>query len=351
MSGARRRVTALALALALAPSCGPDEEGLESAEGERITLRFVAGFELCSGTLPTTDRWIEHAANQVGLDPDALGPLTYTWLDRARYRDASPAWVDDRGGWALGSAAIGLRPVHRHEIVHLMANTKAEEASAFLTEGLAAALVPELPLLRLDPRDEIAVRYPALRYEVAGGFVAFLLARFGPQRLWELYDDVGYLASAGRFRRRFARIYGLDLDAAVEEYLSGSTCPDDTLQIPAPPACAGDEVPWVRDDLWVLARTVECVQPDVAGGVGGEVDEAELAVTLEIPETGEYAVSVSAEDLGAISLVRCGGCPWLSHERFDLERPLHLAAGRHALVVRGRASIPGVVAVAIQPSL
>ena len=43
MSGAHRRITALALALALAPSCGPDEEGLESAEGESAIFAHDGG--------------------------------------------------------------------------------------------------------------------------------------------------------------------------------------------------------------------------------------------------------------------------------------------------------------------
>lgn len=341
------RATALALACALAggSACGVDEEGLAVETGERITVRYDASFQLCAGTLRNYDRWIEASAEQLGLDPDALAPMTFNWPADERYREVSGRH-EDKGGWAYGDEAFARSPLLRHEVGHMLAANVATRSNRFLEEGLATAL--DHTLLRLDPsadpRRYLTIDYDDLNYAAAGAFVTFLLSRFGPDPFWELYRDVGRGASEACLRRRFARIYGRELDDIVDAYLSGDTRPEDR---PLPPAsCLGDEIPWAQGDLWVYARTIACEDDDVVGGLG-QLDELELSVTFVIAEPGEHSIHAATQRITPL-LRSCDGPPWLTSERLLTDEPVFLEAGRHSIRFVGRASAPGLAAVAIQ---
>ena len=327
------------LLIVAAAACGDPELEIVAVEGERIDVHHEASFQLCAGTVAAYDRGIVSVAAQLGLDPDDFEHMTFTWLDAESYEAESPFYFDDAGGWAWGSKSYGKLPYLFHEVVHMISQQEVYDVNVLLLEGLATAFEENggLNLLvrdrseRVDPRPFIGKRHGEMNYEVAGHFVSYLLGRHGPERFWELYRENGYLGTAGRFRRRFRDIYGLELDAAVDDFLNNDECPEDALPIPLPPSCEAPEIPW-RDDVWVAVRTLHCSDEDVAGGQG-TLFSAEFAATLTIPETGRYRIA-DASDSGVGSvLTRCGGCPWLNVPLvLAPELEVELEAGRYSLV-------------------
>jgi len=235
-------------------------------------------------------------------------------------------------------------------------------AITFLTEGIATAFEgPDLlvsgrtePPLRADPRPLLGARYRKISYPIAAAFVSYLFARFGPAPLMELNRQLHYLSTGGKFRRRFKRIYGVEIDSVVDDYLSDETCPE-LMTPPLPPSCIGEAIPWTDEGRWVYARVMSCGDEDVAGGIGGGFDIANLAVTLNVEQAGTYdLVIISDHDLRAI-LAPCGGCPWIEGhvqhvEPFELyAHEVTLVPGTYALTLSGRASEDVPLVVELRP--
>ncbi|MEZ4384477.1 MAG: hypothetical protein R3A79_24325 [Nannocystaceae bacterium] len=353
----RRRLAraALVVVAAAATSCADEELVVIGEEGERLDVHFDDRFELCAGTVAAYDRGIVSVAEQLDLDVDSFEHMTFTWLDRPDYEDASAFFLEDATGWAWGSKSYGTRPYMFHEAVHMVSQQEVYDANVLLVEGLATAFEDDggvntrvrAPGRREDPRPYVGKRHGEMSYSVAGHFVTYLLGRFGTERFWELYRAVGYLATGGRFRRRFRAIYGLDLDEAVDDYMNNETCPEDAQAIPLPPSCAAPELPW-RGDVWVVARALDCGDDDVAGGGSPMGYFAEAAATVTIPEAGDYRVADGSDPTVLSVLTRCGGCPWLNEPLFlDGESRVFLEAGTYSLVSGTWDPARPLVAVAI----
>ncbi|MEZ4382122.1 MAG: hypothetical protein R3A79_12295 [Nannocystaceae bacterium] len=336
MRGARPPLGLLVGLLSLS-TCAPEDD-LIVVEGERIDLFHEPHLELCAGTVPYLDRWIEFAADQLDLDVDSFVHLRYLWLSEARLEEIRPSSVN-ASAWASGETSHAPSALHIHEVAHTVSAQREIDALPFLAEGLATALsetwlrddvLDGYLAPRADPRPFLTDSAQGLDYDMAAGFVGYLLSRHGTERFWRFYDSVGYLSSERRIRRRFAAIYDLDLDDAVDDYLLGE-CPEDARPIPLPPSCAGDLVPWEDDGTWVYSQALDCADEAVAGGIVPD-DPAqtglETAVTVDVPEAGRYRFShVSVSNFAV--LYRCGGCPWLNE--LLLPGEVELAAGRYAL--------------------
>jgi len=332
-------VTVLVAALGLF-ACEPKPDGdLLIAEGEHIDIYYEEAFDLCEGTIAASDRGIEFVAAQLGLDTADFEHLRYMWLSRARLDEKRTSSTENAAGWASGRTSYGGYAFFSHEITHSIAFERDDNSLPFLREGLATAF--DEPINgdgdndgRLappgDPRPEFMSRNDEFSYDVAAGFVAYLLSRHGQERFWELYESVHSGSTESRLRRRFAAIYGLDLDAAVDDYLLGE-CPEDALPIPLPRSCGAEELPWRTDGTWIYSKVVDCEDEEVAGGIN-TTDPTETlfeaTVTVEVPQAGLYSFE-HIRTGGFAILYRCGGCPWLNQYYFPGE--VRLAAGRHSL--------------------
>lgn len=106
--------------------------------------------------------------------------------------------------------------------------------------------------------------------------------------------------------------------------------------------CAAPEISWdgVRHAEY---RTLACEQEDVVGPYGG--DSMVVFRTLDVPEAGEYEVTVIAEDLtgGALGyglyMTACGSCRGRETEGVGTGRSVRmkLEAGVHSLRLFGPA--------------
>ncbi len=348
-----------ALLLALlpwVPSCSDPQIETLAAKGERIDVHYAADFELCEGTVPTFDRGIVFVALQLGLDPDTFEHMTFTWLTAEELDQASYFFFDGQAGWAWGSKSYGRHPLIFHELVHMIAHQEKYNAITFFTEGLAVAFEEgdarrSNSLEVVDPRPYLGVRYDDIDYRVAGAFVTYLLSRFGPEPFWELNRDLRFFSTENKFRRRFASVYGQDLDEVVESYMTDKTCPEGAVAIPQPPSCAGEEIPWQNPDQWIYSRILDCADDDIAGGDGTD-DIAEIAVTLRIDQPGSYSLSLLSDYEVTGVLHRCGSCPWLYPDTLidDSSTGLLATEGLYSLVLRGRASDTTSLVVELRPT-
>ncbi|HFE46503.1 MAG TPA: hypothetical protein ENJ18_13585 [Nannocystis exedens] len=350
-----KRALLLATLPGISACSDPQIETLE-AKGERIDVHYAADFELCEGTVPTFDRGIVFVAEQLGLDPDTFEHMTFTWLTPEELDQASYFFFDGQAGWAWGSKSYGQHPLIFHELVHMIAHQEQYNSITFFTEGLAVAFeegdtrVSESSEV-VDPRPYLGVRYDEIDYRVAGAFVTYLLSRFGPEPFWQLNSDLHFFSNENKFRRRFASVYGLDLDEVVESYMTDETCPEGAVAIPQPPSCAGEEIPWQNANQWIYSRIIDCADDDVAGGEGTD-DITEIAVTLNIDESGPYSISLASDyDVTGV-LHRCGSCPWLHPDTIidETNTGMNATEGLYSLVLRGRATDATSLVVEIRPS-
>ncbi len=343
-----RRLCVLGL---LSAACSDSGE-LVVVQGERIDVHHMPDFQLCGGTVDAYDRGIEFIAEQLGLDPDSFPHLTYTWLDDRTFRDGPFFPGPDVAGRAGGDEAKGVFPYMMHEVVHMLGNQEKVNASTFLTEGLATAFEEKIGDFEpIDPRPYLAARHgtsPSVNYEVAGTFVSYLLSRYGPERFWELNRELRHFSTEGRFYRRFEAVYGEDLDAVVDEFLSGE-CPEDASPIPLPVSCSAEELPRASDGTWTYARTLDCAEDGLVGGIGGDYEDSVMhMVTFEIDEPGPYDVRRIGDAGFELIVYRCGGCPWLNSATFL--RGGEYEAGRYSVMILSWEIEGGSVGFTISPS-
>jgi len=348
---------ATATAIVLVASGCADPEIID-APGEHIDVHYSVEYELCEGTVAYFDRGIVSLADQLGLDLETFEHLTFTWIGTEEFDETSRFYFENQGGWAWGSKSYSKHPLLFHEVVHMVVHQDKYNAITFLTEGIATAFEgPDLLFykratpLHVDPRPLLGARYRKIDYPTAAAFVSYLFARFGPAPLMELNRQLRYLSTGGKFRRRFERIYGLDLDSVVDDYLSDETCPE-LMTSPLPPSCRGEAIPWTDDGRWIYARVMSCGDEDVAGGIGGGHDMANLSVTLNVEQAGTYDLAlISDHDLQGV-LMPCGGCPWIEGHVQDVEVGHHeitLLPGVYALTLSGRASEDVPLVVELRP--
>ena len=330
----RRARAGLALALACTSAAACEQEEHERWIGPHLEYVWDRVFEPCAGTFHSMDGFIPFAAEQLDVDVDALGDLTYLWLTRDEIREI-PGIV--HGGAAIGRHVFMPAPAVRHELVHLLESTRLTFGGPrFLTEGIAVALEERLTdgprYFRSDPRPYLTQGYLEGFdfYEPAGAFVAYLLSMYGPGPLFELYERLTLGAADGVFAAVFADVYGRDLDAEVEAYLAAETCPEGASTIPIPYECVAPTIPWERPHRWSYARRLTCDDDDVVGEPGSMF----TAVTLDIPVDGDYEITAAGDRVHG-TLIPCGGCPWLAENAFVRPRRLHLERGRHALRLWG----------------
>ncbi len=330
-----------ACVLAVSTTCGDPEGPLIVEEGERIDVLYADEFQLCAGTVSAFDRWIEFAAQQLELDADSFEQMTYTWLGDGAYREATPRYADDAGGWAFGTESYAKAPDMFHEVTHMVGHQVKLNAIDFLSEGLATALEDGRGRYsRIDPRPYVGARSRDLEYSVAGAFVGYLLTLYGPERFWELNQELRYLSTAGRFRRHFRAVYGAELDDVVDSYMNDDICPEERWKVPVPPACNEQEVPWVDENRWLYARVIDCSDEDVVGGIGGGYDRTSVARTLRLQHSGVFRLRLLSEFGVTGILNRCGGCPWLGGSYFfgKGEEFVYLEQGIYSLKLQARAS-------------
>lgn len=349
-----RRVTGLLLGVCVAlpaSGCEPDPE-IEVIEGEHLDYEWETTREPCVWAASYSDAFVPFAAAQLGLDPDTFAQLTFTSLSYESFLEVP--FTEGTSGIAFASHSYSPSMTHLHEVAHTVVHQRRLGGLSFLTEGVAEALTQGSELIvverdagryarfdRIDPRpylDHRRRRDGGYYYRVAGGFVTYLLSRHGPERFFELHEELTYTSSPRRFAEKFAEVYGRDLGDEVALFLDDDTCPEDATEVPQPYLCAAPFVDWATPERWEDSRALTCFEP--ADYIEATDDERGVSfeVSLEIPEAGRYRVELFGDTRSA-ELLSCGRCPWLAEDIHLTPGALEvdLEAGHHALRYYGDA--------------
>ncbi len=316
-----RRVT-LAVALSSAGACKsglPDLDGLQAWDGNYVTYHASPSLTPCAGTPGYVDGFVPFVASELGID--APTDLRYVWLDDQAL--AKTSCVDS--GCQIENYAIAPQPAWLHELVHAVTSPAAMNSWPFFTEGIATAYDPwggdgmaqryAIPLQLgeplPDPRPMMVQASPHdVHYGIAGSFVAFLLARHGPDRYVDFVQRLPQLQSLDKLRSLFSEIYGRDLDDEAELFMVGAPCEADPFPV-LPYDCTMPEVPWADGDAWSYSTSSDCEAEDVMGGFSPDQSWWSIhSVTLDVPRTGRYLFSAQSDGDVQIQIGACFGCPW-----------------------------------------
>ncbi|MBZ5708908.1 hypothetical protein [Nannocystis pusilla] len=365
-AGARR---SLVVALGLLAGCGDWRDGLSHWDGEYVDYYASSAIEVCGGTPAHVDGFAPFVAAELGLPAPEL--LAYSWL-----RDGGLDEGDFVGahcgegeiGCQEGRRAMGNSPLQLSQIVHAIAELHGVDAQPFLSIGLTRAydwfggtVVPSRWVYRLgeivgsdelrDPLEELTRTEDALHFPTAGSFVMFLLSRHGPAPFLEWSRGVGSSRDLERLRDGFRAAYGVELDAEAKAYQAGPVCQADAFPIRAYD-CVMPEIPWASGDRWSHTQSLDCASAEVIGGFDPEVAWPSLrSVTIEIPESRTYTMTVTGEGTVAAQLGACFGCPWDGRELTIEENGSHtveLAAGTYYLRMKGIAETPTTLTVTLE---
>lgn len=309
--------------LGFTAACSDDAsllDELDAHQGAHLTYYSSASLQACAGTYEHVDNFLPFVAGELGLSLPA--DTRYLWLAHEDFPRSGCG--PGLGGCALAGAGVGKSPALLHELVHVVAAEHSLNSWPFFAEGLATAydpwsgesmgprysISPQGGAL-IDPRPMMERPAADVDYGLAGSFVSFLIARHGPEPLVATLQELsGRPRTLGTLRRVFGEIYGLDLDAEVELFIGGTTCPTE----PWPTLvyeCAAPEVAWEDGSRWRYSKAMECGSDTVMGGVGPEKAWKSIhSVTLDVASSGAYQVSVESDGDVEVQIGACFGCPW-----------------------------------------
>lgn len=327
--------------------------------GEYILYESSADLHPCAGTARYTDNAVPFLAEQ--LDVTIPPSIRFSWLAA----DDIPTGTRVEGsryvsGSVLGSHAWADDPVSIHEIVHLISGGRA--APPFFLEGVAVMMdildsqgggPRYLKSIDFDPRETMDAKLSSgVDYSAAGLFVTYLFVRHGPERFRNFFRSMAWPCTMSQIRESFRDAFGVDLDAEVEDFMHGSPlCATDYFDLKLT-ECSGSVLAPSQSGTWIYAETMDCEATEVIGGVGrGHVWPSFRAVTVEIPETGDYTLSIHADDFAWLRFGPCFGCPWDDKDVILLDeepRNLQLTAGTHYLRVNSDSDLSPTFEIRLQ---
>lgn len=351
------RLNVLAL-VAAALACEADDEPVWW-EGEFVRYAKSSELTVCAGTPLLADSFVPFIAGELGIDLPPM--IDYQWLTVPDYgsRSNCPA---ASSGCSSGTSTYALDPLLLHELVHSVTSASGMNRLAFFSEGLAVAYDPlsrfmdsryvlGFPDGLEDPRPEMTLPSGRVSYSTAGGFVNFLLARHGPEKLVAISQRSRQGDDLDKIRSAFKSVYGTELDNEAELYLKSDElgCESGVFDV-RPHDCTMPEVAW-SGESWVYANIMDCEQEDVAGGA---LYSSWQSVTLHVPTDDRYVVRAFGDGDLAVRLGRCFGCAWqhkdvLLYAGYQPEIEVTLEAGHYFVRMEANPGDLPLVGVNITP--
>jgi hypothetical protein len=329
---------AVGLAAAAIAGCGAD---LDLWTGAHLDYSSSPSLTACQGTHQYVDDFVPFLSDELGIDTNKR--LEYQWLDDADFGDAPCR--ESIGGCARSNTAYARKPSTLHEVVHTVTWAAGMNGHLFFTEGIAVAYDPWLgdgigtryalpggpgqPLA--DPRLELDASTDELDYGLAGSFVTFLLARHGPEKFVSFSRILGANSTVEAIRSTFKTVYELDFDGEAELFMVGAPCTDSLFPVRVYD-CAAPEVDW-SDDSWSFSAGMDCSHDPVIGATGADSASPLIrSVSLQVPTTGQYTLTVEGDSEVIVQAGPCFGCPWVAGDigaRGGTEITGELNAGPH----------------------
>lgn len=322
----------------------PDLDDLNAWSGTHVTYHASPSLQPCGGTPGYVDAFAPFVAGELGIS--APTGLRYLWLTPEDLAETECDYACQFSKYAIAPA-----PMILHEVVHAVTRSAGMNRWPFFSEGIAVAydfwsgdgmghryLLPveagdPLP----DPRPMMIESSDGVHYGIAGAFVAFLLARHGPERFVNFTRQLRSPRNLDRLRARFRDTYARELDDEVELFMHGASCDDHAFPV-LPYDCTMPDVPWKTPDVWSFTSVMDCADEHVVGGVSpDETWHSIRSVTLDLPVSGRYLLSAVGDIDVQVQLGACFGCPW--EERWALIKTgeaieIPLDAGPYYLRIR-----------------
>jgi hypothetical protein len=201
----------------------------------------------------------------------------------------------------------------------------------------------------------LATKASDVSYPVAGGFVTFLVARHGADKLTRLMRSLPRPCTSKTLEETFFDVYGLALDDEATLFMHEAPCDTAIFDVPvydcAMPAVEGVDTP--GGVAFNLRRSMDCSGESVVGGVhGAEAWPSVSSATLQIPTPGPYQLDVQSGSDVFVQVGPCFGCPWRDGDTLvegGGNVNVQLDAGLHFVRVRALSSESPTVEVQLAP--
>lgn len=301
---------------AIVAVCGISACSLPPFEYEGDHVVVASNYRVCSGTLESFDRAVEHIDAQLGLDP-ADEPLRIAILDDAE-SDQLHLCETCRTYW--NGVLVVLAPHHveehaTHEMAHARELANGRESSVPLfSEGIAVAVAPTLCPPHGPPpslEELLMVQDPWAfdrdSYYAGGELVAWLLETHGAVRVLDFLRNLRRPEAASRasdpefVRASYRAHFGTELDDDIFAHIrSPDQLTPEQLGCLAPPAP-------VQSDRIQLQATLDCdsprVQTDFRYANRGFVDwTLDLS---KVPAPRRYRLLTEIPKQTDLKIVRC----------------------------------------------
>jgi hypothetical protein len=350
------------LAAACAVACAPDPPRREIPPvvwaGEHLEYAPQEGaYEPCAGTLPYMDRYVERAAEAMGVELEQ--PIVYV-----HGSDVAESFCEHEGtlGCSFADSIYARVAPQEHELVH---GVRAAHGFShlFFEEGTAEVFGDDAAMpFRVAAEGELLEAMnsatfedglPTRWYPRAGHFAAFLHDRYGSEVTAALLLETEPRSTPERALAVIEATTGVPFAEIRQAYALEPTCGQAQYRYPLI-ACEEPAALRARCDREVsVVETIACDDLTTLGPRDGELWKY---LGLEVENDGEYLITAydeAEESFQPLVVKECAiDCEAILHEqRVGLDRwgvPVFLRAGRYSVKVIRYEGDPGEVSVAVK---
>jgi len=339
------------IALTVAPGCQPEFPEV-SWKGRFLHVAQTAAGEVCSGSNPYQDRYVEILAHRLDIEIDE--PLRFAYIETAELQDY--CFQDDIRGCYYDGNAYSTTPVQTHELAHAVADRAGWMGPRAFSEGFAEAFggdfdagTQRLPIREVVEHFEVSPDH----YYTAALFVRFLIERHGVQLLGDFMRGTERDDELVSISEDFEAVFSEPLESAFADF-------------DGYPACSA----WANHDA-----IVECSLPDLVWD--GDVLKANVPLdcsletvvgpfvpgprmwdtrAFSVSEDGDYIATVTTtgtSDAG-VRITRCGTCVEHVDEIVPADasgHPVRLRQGRYYVIFVADVSDISELSLSLEPAL
>lgn len=348
----------------LAIACAPDEPGRNIPpvvwSGEHLEFAPQAGApEVCEGTLPYMDRYVELVADVMRVELDQ--PVTYVLGS-----EQEPTLCKEEGtlGCAFDDAVYSRVAPQEHELVH---GVRAFEgfSHVFFDEGAAEVFGDDAgAAIRIPANGDLLEGIetamakgglPSSWYPRAGHFAAYLHDHHGAEVTVALLQQTDPDSSAEAAIEVVEGATEMTFDELRVDYEAQPVCEQARYRYPLF-GCDDEAVLRPRCDGDTAVYVEERIACDDATTVGPRDGEIWKYVAFEVPMDGEYLLTSVTDDGAAGANItveecsmRCDSIVFQRQMGIDLmPEPEFLRAGRYSVRLTRPVDEPGEVAFVVR---
>lgn len=346
-----RVFTLLTLFASACQDQGPELRPVQ-VQGEFVAYAAFDEVELCEGTATYADAWMRAVATRLEIDPAALLPTTYYYVDSSVTDKQCPGGSPHCARMEDGQILIfSQNPLHRHELAHAVHLSAWPAGRVLLREGLASLFgevewTPGSPLTaeEIDVAIEArsAVDEPSV-YGIGLRIVYWTLLRHGPAAFEQFWYASSELSSAAAFRAEFQDHFGESLDAMLDDVAEES---HSSIAL-----CPGEPRGW-ENGSWTMRSPRGCEDDGVYGSAGSYDYGVRRESIMEITQPGTYEITVSHSPSNGqgVFITQCQDlfAAWLLHAGTEIT--VELEPGRYRVTTEQSAPEDEGVRVEIRPA-